>query len=30
VVKKTANAWRKTTLTASKKRFLEKLFAWTR
>lgn len=30
VVKKTANAWRKTTLTEGKKRFLRKLFAWTR
>ena len=30
VVKKTANAWRKTTLSDSKKRFLTKLFTWTR
>ncbi len=30
VIKKVANAWRKTTLTESKKRFLEKLFAWRR
>ncbi len=30
VIKKTANAWRKTTLTESKKQFLRKLFAWTR
>ncbi|HBP87887.1 MAG TPA: FAD-containing oxidoreductase [Nitrospiraceae bacterium] len=30
VVKKSANAWRKTTLTEGKKQFLRKLFAWTR
>jgi pyruvate/2-oxoglutarate dehydrogenase complex dihydrolipoamide dehydrogenase (E3) component len=30
VIKKTANAWRKTTLTDGKKQFLRKLFAWTR
>jgi pyruvate/2-oxoglutarate dehydrogenase complex dihydrolipoamide dehydrogenase (E3) component len=30
VIKKTANAWRKTTLTESKKQFLSKLFAWSR
>ncbi|MGE0473585.1 MAG: FAD-containing oxidoreductase, partial [Nitrospirales bacterium] len=30
VVKKTANAWRKTTLTEGKKRFLKKLFSWQR
>ena len=30
VIKKVANAWRKTTLTESKKRLLEKLFAWRR
>jgi hypothetical protein len=30
VIKKTANAWRKTTLTDSKKHFLSKLFSWTR
>ena len=30
VIKKTANAWRKTTLTESKKAFLRKLFSWTR
>ncbi|MXX11534.1 MAG: mercuric reductase [Nitrospira sp. SB0667_bin_9] len=30
VIKKVANAWRKTTLTESKKRFLKKLFAWRR
>ena len=30
VIKKVANAWRKTTFTASKKRLLEKLFAWRR
>lgn len=30
VIKKVANAWRKTTLTEGKKRFLEKLFAWRR
>jgi pyruvate/2-oxoglutarate dehydrogenase complex dihydrolipoamide dehydrogenase (E3) component len=30
VVKKTANAWRKTTLTEGKKQFLKKLFTWTR
>jgi pyruvate/2-oxoglutarate dehydrogenase complex dihydrolipoamide dehydrogenase (E3) component len=30
VIKKTANAWRKTTLGESKKRFLSKLFSWTR
>lgn len=30
VVKKTANAWRKTTLTEGKKQFLRKLFSWTR
>jgi pyruvate/2-oxoglutarate dehydrogenase complex dihydrolipoamide dehydrogenase (E3) component len=30
VVKKAANAWRKTTLTEGKKQFLRKLFAWTR
>jgi pyruvate/2-oxoglutarate dehydrogenase complex dihydrolipoamide dehydrogenase (E3) component len=30
VIKKTANAWRKTTLTERKKHFLRKLFAWTR
>ena len=30
VIKKTANAWRKTTLTEGKKQFLRKLFAWTR
>lgn len=30
VVKKVANAWRKTTFTAEKKRWLKKLFAWMR
>ena len=30
VIKKTANAWRKTTLSEGKKRFLKKLFSWTR
>lgn len=30
VIKKTANAWRKTTLTENKKQFLRKLFAWSR
>ena len=30
VIKKTANAWRKTTLTESKKQFLGKLFSWSR
>jgi pyruvate/2-oxoglutarate dehydrogenase complex dihydrolipoamide dehydrogenase (E3) component len=30
VIKKAANAWRKTTLTEGKKGFLRKLFAWTR
>ena len=30
VIKKVANAWRKTTLTDTKKRLLGKLFAWTR
>ncbi len=30
VIKKVANAWRKTTLTEGKKRFLKKLFAWRR
>ena len=30
VIKRTANAWRKTTLTESKKQFLSKLFSWTR
>jgi pyruvate/2-oxoglutarate dehydrogenase complex dihydrolipoamide dehydrogenase (E3) component len=30
VVKKAANAWRKTTLTPRKKQWLMKLFAWTR
>ena len=30
VIKKTANAWRKTTLTEGKKQFLRTLFAWTR
>jgi pyruvate/2-oxoglutarate dehydrogenase complex dihydrolipoamide dehydrogenase (E3) component len=30
VIKKTANAWRKTTLSESKKQFLKKLFSWTR
>ena len=30
VIKKVANAWRKTTLTEGKKQFLEKLFAWRR
>ncbi|RMH31600.1 MAG: mercuric reductase [Nitrospirae bacterium] len=30
VIKKVANAWRKTTLTESKKRWLQKLFAWMR
>ena len=30
VIKKTANAWRKTTLSDSKKQFLQKLFSWTR
>ncbi|MEX0830294.1 MAG: mercuric reductase [Nitrospirales bacterium] len=30
VIKKTANAWRKTTLTEWKKQFLRKLFSWTR
>jgi pyruvate/2-oxoglutarate dehydrogenase complex dihydrolipoamide dehydrogenase (E3) component len=30
VVKKAANAWRKTTFTEGKKRFLSKLFAWMR
>ncbi len=30
VIKRVANAWRKTTLTEGKKKFLRKLFAWTR
>ena len=30
VIKKTANAWRKTTLTDRKKKFLSRLFSWTR
>ena len=30
VIKKVANAWRKTTFTDGKKQFLKKLFAWTR
>ncbi|GJL56348.1 MAG: mercuric reductase [Nitrospirales bacterium] len=30
VMKKVANAWRKTTFTDGKKRFLQRLFAWTR
>jgi pyruvate/2-oxoglutarate dehydrogenase complex dihydrolipoamide dehydrogenase (E3) component len=30
VIKKTANAWRKTTLSESKKQFLSKLFSWSR
>ncbi len=30
VIRKTANAWRKTTLTERKKHWLGKLFAWTR
>ena len=30
VIKKVANAWRKTTFTEGKKRFLQKLFAWMR
>ena len=30
VIKKVANTWRKTTLSNVKKRFLKKLFAWTR
>ena len=30
VIKKTANAWRKTTFSESKKQFLSKLFSWTR
>ena len=30
VIKKTANAWRKTTLSEGKKRFLKTLFTWTR
>ncbi len=30
VIKKTANAWRKTTLSETKKQFLRKLFSWTR
>ena len=30
VIKKVANAWRKTTLTENKKKWLRKLFAWTR
>ena len=30
VIKKVANAWRKTTFTDSKKKLLSKLFAWTR
>ena len=30
VIKKVANAWRKTTLTEGKKRLLSKLFAWMR
>ena len=30
VIKKVANAWRKTTFTEGKKRILNKLFAWTR
>ena len=30
VIKKTANAWRKTTLTESKKQFMSKLFSWSR
>ena len=30
VIKRVANAWRKTTLTEGKKKFLRKMFAWTR
>jgi pyruvate/2-oxoglutarate dehydrogenase complex dihydrolipoamide dehydrogenase (E3) component len=30
VIKKTANAWRKTTLSESKRQFLSKLFSWSR
>ena len=30
VIKKTANAWRKTTLSETKKQFLTKLFSWSR
>ncbi len=30
VIKKTANAWKKTTLTEGKKKFLQRLFAWSR
>lgn len=30
VIKKVANAWRRTTLTESKKKLLSRLFAWTR
>jgi pyruvate/2-oxoglutarate dehydrogenase complex dihydrolipoamide dehydrogenase (E3) component len=30
VIKKTANAWRKTTLSEGKKQFLSRLFSWTR
>jgi len=30
VIKRTANAWKKTTLTEGKKQFLHKLFSWTR
>jgi len=30
VIKKTANAWRKTTFSEGKKQFLSKLFSWTR
>ena len=30
VIKKTANAWRKTTLTERKKQFLTKFFSWSR
>ena len=30
VIKRTANAWKKTTFTDSKKRFLSNLFSWSR
>ena len=30
VIKRVANAWRKTTFTEGKKKFLRKLFAWAR
>ncbi len=30
VIKKTANAWKKTTLTEGKKQFLQRLFSWSR